>query len=294
VTRAGTRLLSSLAVLAAVSAPALAASGCGSSSATLDPVAQAAEATSAAGGVRMNMTMDLSVGGLSSPVVVTGRGFFNYKTHEGSFSIDMTGLPASAAAALGSSGLHIDELMKSSTIYVGSPLFAGRLPGGARWMKIDLGQVGGALGLNLQGLTSGESNPAQFLEYLRSHGGSVTTVGGEVLQGVHTTRYRGTLDLQKLAQALPAAERGQVSAAIEKLSQQSGLTGIPFEVWVDDQHLVRRIAMDLSLSAGGQQAGAQMTIDLSGFGPTPSVAVPSSSEVFDGTKTALGALGTAG
>jgi hypothetical protein len=290
VTLRGARLLSILAAIAAAVALAVVASGCGSSSATLDPVAEAAETTSASGGVHMELNMSVSSPALSSPVAVSGQGFFNYKTREGSFSLEITGLPAAAAATLGSGGLHIDELMKSSTIYVGSPLFAGRLPGGARWMKIDLAKVGGALGLNLQSLTSGESNPAQLLEFLRGHGGSVTTVGREVLEGVNTTRYRGSIDLQKLAQTLPAAERGPARGALEQLSAQSGLSSFPFEVWVDDQHRVRQMAMSISLSMGGEKAEVQITINLSRFGPTPAVTAPSASEVFDGTGTALGGL----
>ena len=32
------------------------------------------------------------------------------------------------------------ELIKDDIVYMGSPLFEGKLPGGARWMKLDLGQ----------------------------------------------------------------------------------------------------------------------------------------------------------
>jgi hypothetical protein len=50
------RLLSALGALLAAGALAGALSGCGASSATLDPVAQAAEVTSATGGVQMRST----------------------------------------------------------------------------------------------------------------------------------------------------------------------------------------------------------------------------------------------
>ncbi len=294
VTRIGTRLLCTLAALAGAVALAVAIGGCGSSAVTLDPVAQAAEATSAAGGVHMRLTMQVSAPGLPSPVAVSGQGFFNYKTREGSISLDMTGLPTSAATGLPGGALHVEELMKGSTIYVGSPLLAGKLPNGARWMKIDLEQVGGALGLNLQSLTSGESNPAQFLEYLRAHGGSVSAVGSAVVQGVHTTQYHGAIDLEKLAQSMSGAERNQAQQAIEKLGAQTGLQSIPFDVWIDDHHLVRRMTMTFSVDAGGQRAQTQMTIDLSGFGPTPSITAPPDSEVYDGTQAALSGLGSGG
>ena len=66
----------------------------------------------------------------------------------------------------------MEEIFKASSEYVGSSLFAGKLPGGARWVKIDLGRVTQALGLNMQQL-AGQSNPAQFLQYLRATAGKL-------------------------------------------------------------------------------------------------------------------------
>jgi hypothetical protein len=274
------RLLRALAVGLAAAAITALATGCGSTSATLDPVAQAAEVTSASGGVHMRMNMHLTIPGLGSPVSATGQGFFNYKTHEGKLALDMEGLPSSATAVLGGGPLRVEELIKSTTIYVGSPVFASHLPGGARWMKVDLSKIGGGAGIDIQSLTSGESNPAQFLEYLRAHGGSVTEVGSESLGGVHTTRYHGTIDLKKVAQTLPSSERAAAQASVEQLSSETGLSGIPFDVWVDDQHRVRRIEMNISVNVAGQSAGMQLTIDLSGYGSTPTVTAPADSEVF--------------
>ncbi len=288
--RAATRLLLALAVLAPVGGLAWGISGCGSSGVTFDAVAQAAAATSATGGVRMQFIMQISSGALASSLTAEGQGVYDYKTREGSLSLTMNGLPASASAGLPSGSLQIEELMKPSAIYVGSPLFAERLPNGARWMKIDLGQVGGALGMDLASPTNGQSNPAQFLEYLRADGGDVSSLGQEVVDGVPTTRYRGTIDLQKLAQTLPQAARSHLQPELEKVAQQ----GIPFEVWVDRHHLVRRMTMSFSIDASGQSVQMQSTIDLSGFGATPAVQAPPEAEVYDGTQAALQGLGAAG
>lgn len=208
--------LGALALILASGTLAGVLSACGSTSATLDPVAQAAEVSSAASGVHMNFTMRVSASGLSSPVTVTGSGAFSYTAHEGELAFDMSGLPSSATAALGTGELRFEELVKQNDLYVSSPLLAGHLPGNARWVKVELAKLGG--GLNLGGLTSGESNPAQFLEYLRSAGGSVTTVGSETLDGVKTTHYRGSISLTAAAQKLPASERG----VFERFRSQTG------------------------------------------------------------------------
>jgi len=288
VPRRALRLLLALAVLGAIAAIALGISGCGSSGVSFDAVAQAADATSATGGVHMQFTMQISSDALASSVTATGQGFYNYKTREGSISLEMNGLPASSAA-LPSGTLQIEELMKPSTIYVGSPLFSERLPNGARWMKIDLEQVGGALGMNLASSTNGQSNPAEFLEYLRADGGDVSSLGQEVVDGVTTTHYRGTIDVQKLVQTLPQAERNKLKPELEQVAPQ----GIPFDAWIDQHHLVRRMAMTFSIDQGGQSARMQFTVDLSEFGPTPPVQAPAESEVYDGTQAALQGLGAA-
>jgi hypothetical protein len=277
-----------LAVLAAACVPALCASGCGSSSATLDPVASAAEVTSHAGGAHFALNMQVTVSGLPATVSVSGEGFFNYASREGQLSLDLGGLPASAA--LPSGPLHVDMKFKGTAIYVGSPLFAGKLPNGARWVKLDLARAGQALGFNLDQLTGGQTNPAQFLEYLKASGGSVSAVGHETVRGVETTRYRGTIDLTKAVDALPSSERGAVHAAISKM----GISTLPVEVWVDAHKFVRRIAIALKMPAAGQQLQLQLTVELFGFGSTPRVTAPSGGEVFDATGSALGALGQLG
>jgi hypothetical protein len=279
--------------LAAI-AVALCATSCGGTSATLDPVAQAAGATSHLGGAHITVNAQVQGGPLTQPLAISGGGFYNYNSREGTLSIDLSGLPASASAALGSGPLRIEELFKDSTIYVGSPLFSGKLPGGARWMKLDLGRFAQAMGFNLQQLTGGQANPAQFLDYLRATGGTVTSVGRDRVRGVPTTRYRGTIDLHKVADVLPGANHDQARAAIDKIIVQTGMSSIPVEVWIDDHHLVRRMSLGFSLTSSAQTFSVHMTIELFGFGPTPSVTAPASGEVFDATHTALSGLAAGG
>jgi len=230
--------------------------------------------------------------GLAAPFTMSGTGFFNYRSREGMLSLQMSGLPASAATALPAGPLEMEELFKSSAIYVGSPLFAGKLPGGARWMKLDLGRFGQALGFNLEQLAGGQSNPAQFLEYLKASGGAVAIVGHEQVRGVATTRYRGEINLQKAADVVPSSNRDQLRKALSKLAEQTGVSSLPVEVWVDAQGLVRRMSLALSLPAGGESVQLHMRIDLFGFGATPTIKPPQQSEVFAATQAALSGLGT--
>jgi hypothetical protein len=274
--------------LAAAIALVLAISGCGSTSATLDPVAQAAEVTSHAGGAHLALTAHLSAAGLPAALTINGQGFFNYRSQEGTIGLDMSGLPTAAGA------VHMEEIFKSAALYIGSPLFVGKLPGGAHWMKLDIARFGQALGLDLQSLTGGQSNPAQFLEYLKASGGTVTPVGHELVRGVPTTHYRGTIDLSKVADVLPGANRAQVRAALAKVIAQIGASSLPVDVWVDSARLVRRMEIVISASAGGQSLRMQMSVELFGFGPTPPVTAPAQGDVYDATQVALAGLSASG
>ena len=282
-----------MAPVAVAAALVLSTSGCGTSGVlALDPVARAAQATSHVGGAHIALIARVDAAGLAAPFTMSGTGFFNYRSREGMLSLQMSGLPASAATALPAGPLEMEELFKSSAIYVGSPLFAGKLPGGARWMKLDLGRFGQALGFNLEQLAGGQSNPAQFLEYLKASGGTVAIVGHEHVRGVATTRYRGEINLQKAADVVPSSNRDQLRKALSKLAEQTGVSSLPVEVWVDAQGLVRRMSLALSLPAGGESVQLHMRIDLFGFGATPTIKPPQQSEVFDATQAALSGLGT--
>ena len=283
----GARLVPALAAAVALAASG---SGCGSTSAVLDPVAQAADATAQVGGAHLALAIEVSAGVLPAPLTISGVGFFNYKTREGMLSMDMAGVPDTSGTNLPSGSVHMEELFSSSTVYIGSPLFAGKLPGGAQWMKIDIGKVGQAIGFDVQQLAGGQSNPAQFLEYLKASGGTVTPVGRERVRGVSTTHYKGAIDLSKVADVLPSANRDQLRAALSKLIAQTGSAGIPVDVWVDGHRLVRRITMAFAIASGAQQAHTRMTIELFSFGSTPSITPPPQAEVYDATQAALGGV----
>jgi hypothetical protein len=286
--------ISRLAALGAVIAASVFATGCGSSApAVIDPVAQAAQVTSHSGGAHMSLSIELSAGTLPQTVTMGGQGFFNYASKEGELSFDVSGLPATSATSVPPGGLHMEEIFKSSTVYIGSPLFA-QLTHGAHWMKLDVGRVARAIGLNLQQLAGGGSNPAQFLEYLKGVGGNPERVGSDSVRGVQTTHYRASIDLKKLAGVLSSGRDSALHAQLSKLIGQLGASSLPVDVWIDAQHRVRRIGFDFSFSPLGQQVHMKMALELFDYGPTPPVQTPAASEVFDATQSTLSGLSGVG
>jgi hypothetical protein len=282
------RIRALIALTAAAAAIAFACSGCGTSSpAATGPLANAAEVTARAGGAHMQLTARIEASSIPGTVTMTGGGYFNYSAREGKMSLTLTGL----SSALGSAAAPtIEEIYTGGDVYIGSSLFAGRLPGGATWMKLDVARVAQAAGIDPSQLLGGQSNPAEFLEYLKASGSSVTKVGTGSVRGVPTTHYRGTVELSKVAGVLTGANRN----AVQKALAQLGVSSLPVDVWVDSHNLVRRLGITLSAPAGGQNLQMQMEMELFSFGATPIVTAPSAAETFDATSTALSGLGAIG
>jgi hypothetical protein len=273
-----------LALLAAAAAPA-ALSACGSSAgqggtAAVVSLARAADVTARAGGAQVAISGGFEVPGIAH-IGIGGGGHFNLAGHEGELAMTLSGLPS----VLGGGGaLGLQERLKGDTVYVSSPLLSGHLPGGARWVKVDVGRVGQGLGLDPSSLASGGLDPAQYLQTLRAAGATPTVVGHEPVRGVETTRYRAEIDLQKLAQ-----QQGGGAKVHEALAQ-IGVSQLPVEAWVDAQGRVRRVAIALHPTVQGQGAGVRIVTEYFGFGPTPVVTPPPPSEVFDVTGQTLQGL----
>jgi hypothetical protein len=284
--RSAVGIVAALGVLATIIAVLLGSSPAGR---TLDPVAKAADATTHAGGAQMSMTGSISLAG-AGPITFSGGGDFNFSAGEGRVALTMTGLPASAEAALHGESLTMTELFKAGSLYIASPLFADKLPGGAHWMKLDIARVGQALGLDPSSLMSGGVNPADYLNYLRGAGSAVSVVGHDTVRGVRTTHYATTVDLVKAAESQPGANRAQVRAALQKVLAEMGTSTVPVDVWIDRHDLVRRIEMAMGVGAGGQRAQTSFRAEYFNFGATTSVNAPSGGEVFDITQQSLAHL----
>ncbi len=271
-------------------APALAAAaliaGCGgSTAATLDPVAQAAETTMRAGGAQLSLVAKIEGAALPSALMMQGHGTFNMSRQEGQLTAGFQGLPAQAAQQFPGGKLEMTELFARQAIYITAPFFAGRLPNGAKWIRLDISKLRSKLGIDVQSLSSGQSNPAEVLTYMRGQGASITRLGREDVRGTPATHYRGTIDLAREAETLPTKDRAALKAAMQKMIATSGIGKMPVELWIDDHHLMRKMTLDIS---GQQGVRANMTIELFGFGPTPVVTPPPVDQAYDATSSLFG------
>jgi hypothetical protein len=282
--------LAGLAVLAALGAGAGALSGCGTST-TLDPIARAAEVSSQQEGARFSLSVRLYSPMLSGTgFAVSANGYVDERKRTGELTMDLSGIPGASNLPGGGAGT-VKMIFAYPVIYMDMPFLAGQLPAGKTWMKLDLRKAAQAAGIDLSQLSSlNQDDPTQLLEYLRASSGGVTTVGSETLDGVATTHYRGTLQLGSILDRLPASYRDAAKAALEKLGNAGA---IPVEVWVDDQHRVRRMQMSLGASApasspgsGASAVSGTVTIDFTSYGAVPPIVPPPDSEVFEASSLA--------
>lgn len=269
-----------LAALLGCLVAAVVLAGCGGStrdSVSLDSVAHAATRTAEAGSSRFELRMTMDTGGQS--VAMSASGAFDYDGQRGRMTMQMPEL-----------GGSFEVLFDGTVLFMRMPeAQATQLPGGKRWLKVDLQRLGGLAGADVGALMQmqRQQNPAQLLDYLKSVEGSAQQLGREEVRGVATTHYRATMDLRKALdlqlEALPeeqrAALRAQLEHALATVAQQGG---IPIDVWVDDDGVARRMAMKLAMAAGaGAAATMEMSMDLFDFGVDVDVDHPRAGEVLD-------------
>jgi hypothetical protein len=271
--------LASLALTLAAAATAAGTAGCGAATA-VDPVAQAASASTGAPGYTMTMSMALSSPFLPKPITMTGGGRYNVADRSGTFTM-RAALPniPSLARALGGTGLTMREIVEGTVVYVQLPPKLSPAAGGKPWLKIDLAR-GGAMpgGLSLLGGNL-QSDPSQMLGYLRSISGSVTTVGTDTVEGVKTTHYRATVDLDKAAAQAPPAKRSAAERSVHALEQMAHVTKLPVDVWVDSRHLVRKYVSHFGITVQGAPLTMDMTMLFPHYGSEPKATPPPAAQV---------------
>jgi hypothetical protein len=290
-TRAGAKRAAAILAATALGGSALVVAGCGSSSSSNsggnDAVALAATRSTSVAGYRMTMNMDISSPALPQAITATGNGTFDIKDKAGSFSLAMDlGSSPQVQQVLGGSTLRIDEILKWPVIYMKLPAaIASQLGGSSKpWIKIDITKAAAAAGVpGLSSLTSNpaSSDPSQMLQYLRAVSGDISNEGKAQVGGLDTTHYTASIDLNKVPNALPAASRAAGRQSVQALTKMLGKSTLPVEVWIDGQHLVRRMKMSFDSSTQGQSVKIGMTLDIPEYGPQPPPTLPPADQVND-------------
>jgi hypothetical protein len=219
--------------------------------------------------------MTMNVPGLSHPVTMTGSGYQDLRKRNGVFSFDLSSLAAQSQGQI-PAGAKMEEIFAYPSIYMRSPLF-GKAVAAGKWMKVDLRAAGRRMGVNFDSLM--QSDPTQYLRYLRVAGEDVKRVGTASVRGVQTTHYTANLNLHKTPNFYPPARRAAARQAVERVISLAGTDHYPVAVWIDSRKMIRRLSMSMNMKIQGRPMKMDMTIDLFNFGRKPAVKAPPKKDV---------------
>ena len=186
----------------------------------------------------------------------------------------------------------MEMVLDGQTVYLRMPMLE-MLTGTTGWLSAtpdELGAGGDALGI-----TGTATSPAQLLETLRGVSDEVDELGTEEVRGVRTTRYRATVDVEKVLEAIPPEQRVQMEKQLDDLGGV-GIDSVPLDVWVDDDGLPRRVQMafDDMGAEMGLPGSATMTMELFDYGQPVTIEVPPASEVTPIAEVMPGMAGALG
>ena len=252
-----------------------------------DAVLDAMTAVYEAGSYHQELRMSMSAEGQSFSI--TADADVDNATRQAAMTMD-----------LGLMGGEMEMIMDDGVIYMRSPAFEGAP---TPWVSLDPSKMDPAAAAQFGGFGAGTTDPSAYAG-LFAGVFDVKSSGEADIDGIATTRYTGTIDLQKVLESFAevvgedadAKTTEQLEAAVEQF-EALGIDGkIPFQIWIDDEGLPRRqrITMDFGdLVPGTGDAQMEMTVDYSAFGEPVDVELPKASEVTDVTKmmTDAGAAG---
>jgi hypothetical protein len=250
-------------------------------------LAAAASETSDSGSSRVDLTFstELPPELAQEPVTFTGQGAFDYASRKGELTYDFSEL--FATLGLPQADEPVEAIFQGDVFFMKFPLLSASLPEGRPWLKLDLKALGQQPGVNLAQLQQlSQGDPSRALDYLRATGATVEEVGSEQIRGVETTHYHGTIQLDKLADQVPAEQREQVRATVQQLIEQTGMTEIPTDVWVGEDGLIRRMTLNYTakVPASGsdpQEVASTVTMEFYDFGAEVDVQPPRADQVTD-------------
>lgn len=296
------RLSTALAVLGVVAVLA----GCGAGGGTtvsgepigLEQLSVAATSSAETESGRFAFSLEMSMPGTEKPFAFAGEGAFDARSNRAQLSFDFSsfaellgglfsgfGGPGSQAPDLGDpSAWRIEAVQDGEVAYMRFPAMSSELPAGKSWVRIAVGETADVQGFQLSQLEEFTTNdPRKALGFLRAASDRIETVGTEELRGTTTTHYRATVDLAEYEKLVPPSEREELGSMTGDLVEQSGLEELPVDIWIDEDGLVRQLAMSFSSTQPGttQKVDGSMTFELWDYGEAIEIDLPPPAQVVD-------------
>jgi hypothetical protein len=222
-----------------------------------NPVAAAAQRTQEAPGMHFSMTAAYSSESMPRTVAHGGGA---YDADSGLVQVRLR-----APIAEGRT-VEIEVVGNEDSMYLRSPEFAGQLPEGKGWLRVDPD-----LAQSDESTMAGESFDSSLR--LLAAAADVRPAGHVQIRGAQTTRYRVSVEAPELP----------------------GLSGpVRAEAFVDGHGMLRRVRTVITTTTEAAPVTTDMRMDLFDFGAEPDIQPPDDSQVYDTTpllEEGLDALG---
>ncbi len=222
-------------------------------------LAAAARRTLAAGTAHYSLEVRSSVKGLA-PSTAKATGAIDFRSSRS--QLDMT---------FESSG----RKLKFRVIYDRGMLYEKLPPelagtSGKPWLKLDMTTALGGASSQFN-----VNDPGGIVAFLYG-ADAVSEEGTEMVRGVPTTCYMGSLDPKRAAEQLPPEYRGQYMDSLEGV----GAAGpIPATLWVDRQGLIRRIQLVRKATIKGKPSTSRTIVEYFDFGEPVNIKLPPPDQV---------------
>jgi hypothetical protein len=255
----------------------------------VDPVAEAAEKTTASGGARL--IGDMRMRYANTPITMTINGEISFDDSRLRMRLNMgqiKGVSASEmAAARREAQMPIDFVQTPDEIF----LSTGKLrehgkAKGIEWIRIDLEELDEETGLDLQRANQyNEINPEAMLRFLRTTGDARKT-GAATIRGERTERYEGTIDLRRYPEMVPEKDRESAQRTADFMVKAWGGPTMRIAVFINEQGLIVRERMPMTFTESGEKVKALMVLDMVDLGSPQEIDMPGKDETIDITEQA--------
>lgn len=226
-----------------------------------NPVAQAAERTADAPGMRITMAMRVNTES-APPVTITGNGVYNGEGNLAQVTYHMAGIQGAP--------MDFEGLMGEGAWYLRYPQFTSKLPEGKEWLKLE--------GLPGQSDMSKVGESPQGSLQMLAVAGSVKRLNQVRIRNVPTTRYRVIMTAEGIAQGLRQEGKDELVEQIENAQLAGPMRA---EAFIDRHGMMRRMNMVSTVIVNGKNVTTAMHMDLFDFGIHPNIQLPADSQVYD-------------
>lgn len=164
----------------------------------------------------------------------------------------------------------IGEILSGTALYLKVPGLSTHA--GKPWVEINLSGLSGGLGAALNQLIQNaeNSNPLTQTEELTASK-DARLVGTQVIDGVKTTHYAGTITPSAALEKLAAGLRKDLSSAMSQLQGD-----ISWNIWVDAQHNLRKLTETYTVAG----APLNLTMTVTSINQSVTIALPPASQVI--------------